>query len=136
MRFRVGGNGDVEVRYALETGNQISRIREPIRMRHIRRLAFHRVAAQRDDVSNALVPIATRDIEHFAARRPYASQMRRTGERRLTLDARNEAMRALARRPVRAIRHRNKTGRERREPLNRLPQRGIHLHVARRKELE
>ena len=121
---------------ALQARDEIRRIGEAIGMRHIGRLALDRIAAQRDEVANALIPVATRDVEHFAARSADTGEMRRARERRLALNARDETVRALTRRSICAIRHGDEARRERHQALHRLPQRGFHFRVARRKELE
>src|SRR5262245_3491103 len=103
MRLGIRGHRDLEVRHALETRNEIRRVSKAIGMRRVGRLAFDRVAAQRDDVADALIPVATRDVENLAARCADAGEMRRTGQRRLALNARDEAVRALARGAVRTV---------------------------------
>jgi hypothetical protein len=95
-----------------------------------------RPAVQRDDVPDSFTPILPRNLEHFRSRGPDTGQMRRTGQMSLALNATDELMCPVARRAIRAIRHRNEAWRERCEPLHRLPERSLHRRIAGRKELE
>ena len=62
--------------------------------------------------------------------------MRRAGERGLALDARDHLVRALARGAIRTVRHGYEARRERRQTLHGFPQRGFHVRIAGREELE
>ena len=105
-------------------------------MRHVGALPRRGIAAQRDDVAHARLPVAARDVEDLAARRADAGQVRRRGQRGLAQDARHDVVRALAGRPVRAVGDRHEAWRERREALDRLPERLLHRRVVGREELE
>jgi hypothetical protein len=99
-------------------------------------LRRRRVAAQRDDVTHTGLPVTARNLQDFLAGRAHAREVRRRRQRGLVEDSRHDIVRALARRPVGAIGHRDEARIERREPLQRDPERALHLDVVRRKELE
>ena len=68
-------------------GDQVGRKGEAIRVRPVAVVAVRRVTAQRDQVADALVPVAARDVEDLLAWRADAGEVRRAGERGLALDA-------------------------------------------------
>ena len=72
----------------------------------------------------------------LVARRAHAGQMRGRRQRGLGEDALHRRVGALARRAARAVGHRHEIRPQRREPLDRLPQRALHLLGLRREELE
>ena len=139
-RFRVhlgvGRDRDVEIADGPEPLHEVGGIREAAGVRLVGRLPGRRVAAQRDDVSHARVPVAARDVEDLLARRADAGQVRGRRKRGFAQDAGDRVVRALAGRPVRTVGDRYEARRERRETLDGLPQRALHLRVAGRKELE
>ncbi len=93
-------------------------------MRRVSRAgAAQRVAAQRHDVAHAGVVIIAHDGVDFLARRGDAGEMRGRRQRRLVEDALDGGVRALARRAAGAVGHRDEIRRQRRQPLDRLPQR-------------
>ena len=116
--------------------HEVGGVGETARVRHVLRLPLGRVAAQRDDVADALVPIAARNGQHLVLAGTDAGQVRRTGEPGLARDAGDDVVGAVARGAVGAIGHRHEPRPQRREPLHRLPQRRLHLRRLRRKELE
>ena len=78
MAFGIGGDGDVEVGDAAQARDQVGAIGEAVRVRLVARGAGRRIAAQRDDVADAFVPVAARDVEHLATR----ARRRRSGAAR------------------------------------------------------
>jgi len=105
-------------------------------MRAIGALPVRRIAAQRHHVPNALVPVGARDVENLAACGADTGEVWRAGESRLPLDARHDAVGALARRAIGAVGHRHEARHERRQALERAPQGRLHRGVRRREELE
>ena len=120
-----------------QAAHQVDRVRKAVRMRHVasparpadRRAARRCGARRRPSSARAMSRISPRGA-------PDAGQVRRGGQRRLAQDARHDVVGALARRAVRAVGDRDEARRERREPLDRRPQRLLHRRVVRRKELE
>ena len=110
MHFGIGRDRDLEVGDALQRRDEIGGIGKTVRLRLIRPAALRRIAAQRDDMANAVGPIGARDLDEFLARRADAGEMRRAGERRLALDAVHDMVRALASRAVRAVGDRDEAG--------------------------
>ena len=136
MAFRIGGDGNVEIRQTAQTCDQIGAVGIAVGMRFVARRALRRIAAQRHDVAYTFVPITTRDVEHLAARGTNAGEMRRAGERSFLFDTTDQLVRAIARRAVRAIGHRHEPRRERCEPLHGVPQGFLHRRIGWREELE
>src|SRR2546430_17482384 len=58
-------------------------------------LALRRVATQRDQVADALAPVAARDRPDLAARGAHAGEMRGARGRRVAPDARHELLGAV-----------------------------------------
>ena len=124
MHFRVGGDGDVEVadRTAGRARGRRRRQSRPGAARSA--LPGWRVAAQRDDVPHARVPVRRAPRRGF--RRAGAPMQVRCGAGVSAVslqDARDDVVRALARRAVGAVGHRNEARRQRREALDRRPER-------------
>ena len=94
------------------------------------------IAAQRHDVADADLVIAGDDLVDLAARGADAGQMRGRQQRGLAEDAGDGGMGALAGRSAGAIGHRDEIRRERRQPVDGLPQVLLHLLGLRREELE
>ncbi len=68
MLLGIRRHGDFEVADGLEAGDEIRGVREAVRARLILDGARRRIATQRDDVADALVPVLARDIQHLASR--------------------------------------------------------------------
>ncbi len=138
MLFRIGGDRNLDVGIALlDAGDELGRGLVAVGMRGVRRAdAARRIAAQRHDVADADIVIAADDIVDLAARRADAGQMRGRRQAGLGQDAGDGGMGALAGRPAGAIGHRHETGRERRQPLDGVPQAALHLLGLGRKELK
>src|SRR5581483_1311205 len=98
MHFGVGGNGDLEIRDALQPRDEVSGVGKTVRMRLVVGRALGRIAPQRDDVTDAPVVVLPRDVENLAPARAHTSQMWRARERRLPLNAGDDLVRAGARR--------------------------------------
>src|ERR1700733_13989575 len=116
MDFRISGNRYVEVSDTLQTGNQVGSVREAVRVRHIAGLSLRRITAQRDEVPDPLVPVLSRDVQNLAATRANARQMRRSDQRSLPLDTRDNVVSALTSRAVRPVCNGDEARRERRKP--------------------
>ena len=137
MGFGIGGDADLEIRHLLQPGDEIGGVGIAARVRRIARPdAAGRVAAQRDDVADAGLPIVARDRVDLLARRRDAGQMRGRFERGLLADAAHRRVGALARRAAGAVGHRDEARPQRFEPLDRGPQPLFHLLRLRREELE
>ncbi len=95
-----------------------------------------RVAAKRDDVADAEIPIAARDVFDLAPARADAGQVRGGRERGFMDDALDRLVGALAGRTASPVGHGHEPGLQWREGLDRLPQGLGHPLVLRRKELE
>ena len=75
--FRIGGDRNVERRDLLQSGDQFGGVAIAVRVRLILRARLRRVAAQRDDVANAELPIFARDgVDLVAASRRRRSDAR------------------------------------------------------------
>ena len=98
--------------------------------------AVRRIAAQRHDVADADIVIAADDVVDLAVRRADAGQMRGRQQGGLLQDAGDGGMGALPRRSAGAVGHRDEARRQRRQPLDGLPQALLHLLGLGRKELE
>ncbi len=85
-RLRIGGDRDLEIRDALEPGDQVGRVGVALRMRGVA-LAGRRVAPQRHDVAHAGVPVLPRDVVHLSAAGADAGEVRGRRQRRLRHDA-------------------------------------------------
>ena len=94
------------------------------------------IAAQRHDVADADLVIAVDDVVDLAARGADAGQMRGRRQLGFVQDAGDGGMGALAGRAAGAVGHRDEVGRERRQPLDGVPQAALHLLGLRREELE
>ena len=138
MLLRIGRHRHFEIAMrALDAGDQIGGIAVAARMRRILRARpAGRIAAQRHDVAHAGVVIIAHDGIDVLARRCDAGQMRGRRQRRLRENALDRRVRALARRAAGAVGDRDEIRRQRRQPLDRLPQDLFHLRRLRREEFE
>ena len=66
MDFGIGGDGNVERRDLLEALDQIGRVAIALGVRLVLRARFGRIAAKRDDVADAEVPIVAGDLVDLA----------------------------------------------------------------------
>src|SRR5262249_35673074 len=82
---------DVEGCERAQPGNQVGREREALGMRAINALPVRRIAAQRYQVADALIPVTTCDVENLPPGGSDAGEMRGAGEARLPLDASHDA---------------------------------------------
>ena len=80
-----------------------------------RLLILGRIAPQGDNLTNAIIPPRPRQCVDFRARRADACQMRRRRDRRIRMDAPNDAIGPLPRRPARAISNRKERRLQRRQ---------------------
>ena len=138
MLLRIGGNRNLDIAVALlDAGDEFGRCLVAIGMRGVSCSdAARRIAAQRDDVADADLMIAVDDFIDLAARGTHTSQMRGRGQAGLGQDAGDGGMGALAGRSAGAIGHRYEIGRERRQPVDGVPQAALHLLGLGRKELK
>ena len=136
MHLRVGRDRDVERRERGEGCDQLHRVAKIRGVRPMWALALRRVATQRDQVADALAPVAARDRQDLAARGADAGEVRCAGERRVALDARHELVSALARGAVRAVGYRNEARSQGRQALDGVPQDRRHRRIRRREEFE
>ncbi len=114
MGFRIARDGNLEISDALQAADEIVGVGIALRMRLVFRIdAPGRIAAQRDDVANARVPVIARDLVDLRLRRRDAGEMGGGRNIRLAHEARHGLVRALAGRAARAIRHRDEFRRQR-----------------------
>ena len=137
MFLRISRHGDLEIADALDAGDQIGGVLVAARMRRVFAAgAAYRIAAQCHDVAHAGVAIIAHDAVDFLARRGDAGQMRRRRQRGFRQDALDRRVRAFARRTAGAVGDGDEIRRQRRQSLDRLPQRLVHPCRLRREELE
>ena len=138
MLFRIGRNRDLDVAMLLlDAGDEFGGGLIAIGMGRVGRAdAAGRIAAQRHDVADADVVIAADDVVDLAARSSDAGQMRGRQQVGLVEDAGDGGMGALPRRSAGAVGDRDEVGRQRRQPLDGLPQALLHLLGLGREELE
>ena len=136
MHLRVSRDRDVKRRDGGESRDQLRRVAETCGARPMRALPPRQIATQRDQVANALVPVAARDCEDLAARGADAGEVRCARERGVALDARHDVVGAFARGAVRAVSHRHEARCQRREALDGVPQDRLHRRVRWREEFE
>ena len=137
MLLRVGRDRHFDVGDALDAGNQIGAVGIAAGVRRVFLAdAADRIAAQRHDVAHAGLVISADDVIDLATRRAHAGQMRGRRQRGLGEDTLHRRVGALARRAAGAVGDRHEVRPQRREPLDRLPQRALHLFGLRREELE
>ena len=129
MLLRIGRDRDFEIgAMRLMPATRSAALLVAARMRRIARAgAGERIAAQRHDVAHAGGVIAAHDGVDLLARRGDAGQMRGRRQRRLGQNALDRRMGALAGRAAGAIGDRDELRRQRRQPLDRLPQGLLHL---------
>ena len=102
----------------------------------LRARAARGIAAQRHDVADAVVPIVARNRVDLLLRRGDAGEMRGGLQVGLAHDAGDGGVRALARRAAGAVGDGDELRAQRRQPLDRRPQRRLHLLRLGREELE
>ena len=138
MLLRIGRDRDLDIGITLlDAVDQVGRALIAVGMRLVGGAdAGGGIAAQRDDMADADIVIARHHVVDLALGRTDAGQMRRRRQPGLFQDAGNGRMGALAGRSPGAIGHRDEIGRERRQPVDGLPQRALHLLGLGRKELE
>jgi len=98
--------------------------------------AVHRIAAQRDDVAHARLPIGLGDLGDLGAARIDAGEVRGRHQLGLAHQPRDRVVGAVPRRPAGAVGDRDEARRERRQRLDRLPERFFHLLRLGREEFE
>ena len=82
MLFRIAGYGNLELLAQLgpvlpQARDQFDRVAKPARVLLERGThAFGRIAAQRNNMPNAGIPVAVGHVEHFSLRRRHAGQVR------------------------------------------------------------
>ncbi len=123
MRFRIGGDGNVEIANLAKTRDQVRGI--VIAVCHILGV-LRRIAAQCNDVPNSHIPVLSRDVVNFSTTGTDAREMRGSGQSGLSNNPSNGRVRSLARRPVRTVGHRHKTRRQTGKSLNGPPQGCVH----------
>ena len=138
MLLRIGGDRDLDIGMTLlDAGHEFGRSLVAIGMRGVGGAdAARRIAAQRHDMADADIVIAADDLIDLAARGTDAGQMRGRGQAGLGQDAGDGGMGALAGRSAGAIGHRDEVGRQRRQPVDGVPQAALHLLGFGRKELK
>ena len=138
MLLRIGRNRDFDIGIALlDAGDQVGRALVAVGMGVIGGAdAGGGIAAQRHDVADADLVIARHHVVDLALRRADAGQMRGRRQAGLFQDAGDGRMGALAGRSAGAIGHRDEIRRQRRQPVDGLPQAALHLLRLGRKELE
>ena len=137
MLLRIGRDRHLEIADALDPGDEFGGILVSAGMRRVGCAeAARRIAAQRHDMPDADVAIIAHHRIDFLARGIDAGQMRRRHQRGLVEHALHGRVRAFAGRTAGAIGHRHEMRMQRREPLDRVPERTLHLLGLGRKEFE
>ncbi len=135
--LRIGGNRDFEIAYGAQARHQIGRMGVAARRRRIGRSQPPlRIAAQRHDMAHAGVPIAARDFIHLFARRADAGEMRSRLDRGFADDAGDRRVGAFPGGAAGAISDGDEFRLQRREALDRVPQRRLHFRRFWREEFE
>ena len=122
MDLGIASDRNVERRDLLQARDQLGGIGIALRMRSEGAAGLGRVAAQRDEVAHARVPIGARHGIDFVAAGIDAGEMRGGGERRVAHDPLDRLVGALAGRAPCPVGHADEARVERRERLDRLPQ--------------
>ena len=120
---------------APQPADQVGGERIASRMRRVG-LTRRRIAAQRDDMAYAGVPVLMRDLVHFLAGRPDAREVRHRLDAEVALEALDDAQRRALGAAAGAVGDRDEARRQRFQPANASPELGFHRFGARRHELE
>ena len=138
MLLRIGRHRDLDVGIALlDAGDQFGRGLVAVGMRRIGGAdPGGGIAAQRHDMADADVVILRHHVVDLAARGADAGQMRGRDQAGLVQDAGDGGMGALAGRTAGAIGHRDEIRRQRRQPVDGVPQALLHLLGLRREKLK
>jgi hypothetical protein len=136
VHLGIGRDRDVERRHLLEPRDQLGGVGIAARVRLVILPRLGRVAAQRDQVPHPDVPIAARDFVDLLARRSDAGQMGGRGQLGFGDDPLDGGVGALAGRAAGAVGHRHKARPERRQRLDRPPQRFGHRFGLGREKFE
>ena len=137
MFLRIGRHRHLDVGQPLDAAHEIGAVLIATRMRRVSLAdAADRVAAQRHDVAHAGRVIAADHVVDLVARRADAGEMRGRRQFGFGEDTLHRRVGALARRAAGAIGDRDEVRPQRREALDRFPERILHLVRLRWEELE
>ncbi len=135
MGFRIGGDRDLEIGHALQTGHQISRIGVAARVRRVG-AATRYIAAQRHHVAHTGIPVGPRHVIHGTTFGANTCEVRRGRQRGFGDNTRHRGMGARLGAAAGAIRDTDKAWPQRFQPADACPKLGFQRLGARRKELE
>ena len=127
MDLGIARDGDLEIGDAPQPGHQIDGIGVTLGVRRITIDAGRRVAPERDDMVDPGLPVSARDVIDLGTACADAGEVRGGFDRGLVADAADDGVGALARRAAGAVGHRHETGPQRRQTLDRMPQRIHHF---------
>ena len=135
MSLGIGRDRDFEIGDGFDAAHEMRRGRIAERIWHETGSdAAGRIAAQRDNVANADIPVIPDDLIDFVLRRRDAGEMRGRLHMRLAGNARDNVMGAFAGRAAGAIGDGDKMWLQRLQTLHRLPELRLHFRRFRRKE--
>ena len=128
--FRIGGDGNIEIRDVFQQGHQVGRI-------HFRLAAARRqVTAQGHNVANTVVPVILSNRAQLVAAGVNTGQMRYGFQTGAIFNAFNDAVRTVTFAGVGAIGDRDKFWLQAAQTVDRVPQGLLHFTGARREKLE
>ena len=136
MDLGIDTNRNLEIMAALQARHQFSRRRIAIGTRFEADILGRRVTAQRDDMTDAGLPIGIGNLVDLAAAGVDTGQVCRRRDRRIAGDAGDGGMGPFTRRTAGAIGYRHKPRAKRCKRFNRFPQRLLHCLGLGRKKFE
>ena len=136
MGFGVGGDRDFEGMKRLEASDKLCGSGIAVRVGDEFAACDWRIAAQRDDVADAGLPIGVGDLGNLGLARLDTGQVRGGGDAGFAGDARDGGVGAFPRRAACAIGDRDEARIEGAEHFYRRPQRLVHLVGLGREEFE
>ena len=87
MDFRISRHGDLEVGDTLQPRHEIRCIRKSIRMRRIPTVSLWRIAAERNEMPDSLIPVFPRDIQNLAGQALGVGDLRHLAVGRIVVGA-------------------------------------------------
>ena len=137
MHFGVGGHGDFKIMPVAQPSHQLCRTGIALRVGdEPPTVGRRRVTAQRHNMAHARLPVLVRDFGDFVLARGNAGQVRGGHQIGFIDDTADRGVSPFARRPTRAVCHRDKAGAERGQLRNGVPQLCFHLLALGREEFE
>ena len=137
MHFGVGGHGDFKIVSVAQPRNQFCRPGITLRMGYeTATIGRWWITAQRHNMAHARLPVLVRDFCDVILARRHAGQVRGGHQIGFLDDPADCGVGPFARRPTRAVCHRDKAGAERGQLRNGVPQLCFHLLALGREEFE